>query len=223
MLKINLEKPIIDLSNVELNRLQYLYVKGYCSYNIKESDFEFGTNLINPMFTKSISLSISQLPIIPSNVLTIFQNLSELSILNGYLKQIPRGIFAEKNQLVSLTLNKCEIDSIEADAFINLKYLEKLNLDINQLKRLNKRIFSGLENLKEFTANQNKISSIDNDTFDSLVQLVKLELKSNEIGKINLDKLINLEHLDLKENGFLLDVKPQIFTKLSKLKNFYFS
>ena len=93
-------------------------------------------------------------------------------------------LFFDLTQLVYLDLSsKNRIESIEENAFSNLKNLANLDLSFNSLSMLNPKSFIGLENLKIFELSCNNLKYLDQSLFNFICNTVsnKLDLLLNQL------------------------------------------
>ena len=87
--------------------------------------------------------------------------------------------------LRSLTLNFCEIKSIEAEAFFNLIKLEKLDLSGNKLTLLEAVHFEYVPSLRYLDISFNEIRAIDDIIFYNLQKLENFYFDYNNVWTLS--------------------------------------
>lgn len=130
---------------------------------------------------------------IPEAIRTNLVNLRSLKLIDLNLSQLKDHSFAKFRKLESLSMIKCNLHSLGADAFVSLTNLRYLNLDQNQL-------------------NDSSWPSLSN----YLPQLETLSLSQNQFNSLKRTRITGLKHLDLSSNG-LQYVESNIFHSLEKL------
>ncbi|KAM6182677.1 toll-like receptor 4 [Erethizon dorsatum] len=112
--------------------------------------------------------------------------------------------FSSFPELQVLDLSRCEIQTIEDDAYWGLNYLSTLILTGNPIQNLAPRAFSGLLSLQKLVAVEINLSSLENFPIGHLRTLKELNMAHNLIHSFKLPQyfsnLTNLEYLDLSNN-----------------------
>ncbi|XP_044765354.1 slit homolog 1 protein-like [Coccinella septempunctata] len=115
------------------------------------------------------------------------------------------GPFLSQLSLLTLDISNCGLKSIHRDFFANLTSLSDLDISNNPLGSLQDGIFEPLASLESLKMNNCNLSFISNKVFEPFENLKHLELDNNNFHKTNwilvLDKLIRLEHLNLRNSG----------------------
>lgn len=120
------------------------------------------------------------------------------------LRSIGSHSFHNFSELEVLDLSRCEIQSIEDDAYEGLYNLSTLILTGNPIQSLGSGAFHGLSSLKMLVAVETKLASLENFPIEHLTTLEKLNVAHNLIHSFKLPEyfsnLPNLKHLDLSNN-----------------------
>ncbi|XP_013212219.2 toll-like receptor 4 isoform X3 [Ictidomys tridecemlineatus] len=100
--------------------------------------------------------------------------------------------------------SRCEIQTIEDDAYEGLHNLSTLILTGNPIQSLGTGAFHGLSSLRTLVAVETKLASLGNFPIEHLTSLEKLNVAHNLIHSFKLPEyfsnLPNLKHLDLSSN-----------------------
>jgi Leucine-rich repeat (LRR) protein len=135
------------------------------------------------------------------------------------LKHIPLHIPIHVN---FLTLNWCNITSLEEDSFISrgLTDIKYLRVKYCGLETIDFGAFNGLTKLRKLSMSGNKISEIIPRTFEKMSLLQELDLTNNRLQYLEVDVfvgLVNVRYLYLNGNK-LQYVHPDLFVGLPNLK-----
>ncbi len=117
--------------------------------------------------------------------------------------KLEKGKLDRFYKLLAFNLESVGIQSIETNAFQNLKVLENLMLDGNDLKIILNGTFNGLISLKCLQLENNFIETIMPDTFLQLKNLEKLYLSYNMLKFLNkdiLNGLLSLTFFEVEKN-----------------------
>lgn len=192
--------PNIEKLTVKLDSFSFEYVKAenklsICLRSINDIDF-------SPFYP--ITNEIEKLHITDSNidsgklirVFRHFRNVSDLSICESDITQIENGTFDGLPNLRSLSLHyNRDLETIDYDAFANLKQLEHLSLSHNFIQSLDNRVFSYLVSLETLNLIENGIESLDENIFSSLENLRHLYLGSNKYELLDHRLFVGLGNL----------------------------
>lgn len=156
-------------------------------------------------YITQVTLGISNLTTIPSDLFTLLPNLhtltaradiqsissdqfvnaTKLAILdfgfNNRLTILETNLFKFMPQLEYIDFGFNQIADIESMAFDGLFKLKKLYLEANLLSALNNETFYGADNLQLLDLSRNEIAEIDEETFGQLGQLKQLSLSRNQL------------------------------------------
>ena len=109
-----------------------------------------------------------------------------IMIFNSNLRQIPPRAFAKyAGSLQSLSIHKCQIGSIHADAFDSLFSLKKLSLPNNNIKEVKEEWFKDLAKLEQLDLSFNQIDRIQPVIFSKLLLLKRLDVRENRLTCLN--------------------------------------
>lgn len=158
------------------------------------------------------------------NNLNMFANAKHLEKLdlsfNTTLIQIKKQIFQNLACLVELNMESNQIDTLEPEAFANLKKLKVLNLKHNNLGRISKELFRTNHHLEELDLSHNQIKELPINLLLGLKSLRRLNLSHNQVSTLRRGVLTNGRHLrelDLSSNR-LERLQPDCFSGLTRLK-----
>ena len=190
------------------------------SSRIKMDAFDYFPNLKTLQFNRE-----NDYLFLDDNVFSRLNKLVTLE-LKFRIGQIREKMFVGLSNLQKLTLQGCNLNSIEEGSFRDLVKLETLDLSRNSnLSEITSKMFDGLRNLKRLLLNDCKINSIKSDTFKTFSELEKLNLSSNQIENIdsNTFKGLNqLIYLDLS-GCQIKSIDDDAFSHMENLKYLYLS
>lgn len=139
---------------------------------------------------------------IPDNIPPTTKNL-DLSF--NPLKSLSSHSFSNFSELQVLDLSRCEIETIEDDAYQGLHQLSILILTANPIWSLAPGSFFGLSSLQNLVAVEINLASLENLPIGHLITLKNLNVAHNLIHSFKLPEyfsnLTNLEHVDLSNNN----------------------
>jgi Leucine-rich repeat (LRR) protein len=145
-----------------------------------------------------------QVDFIPIQIFSEFQNLNGLYLYQSNLpSKINPGFFTKDFDKVEyLGIQKCNLQSIDQNAFEHLSNLKWLCLRENEIKSLSNLIFKNSPNLVYIDISSNKIGSVNPVLFRNLSNLKYIEAEGNDCIKINLGcETCSLSQSDL-DRGF---------------------
>ncbi|XP_048247334.1 protein toll-like [Haliotis rufescens] len=130
--------------------------------------------------------------------------LQMLSLEGCNLESLQPGVFYEVDGLQYLNLAQNQLESIPPGLFQKASELRKLELQGNKLTELQAGVFQGLHDLVRLDLSNNGLSLLGDRLFDGLFKLEKLDLKNNKLTHINSNAfsklLVNLKVVDLENN-----------------------
>ncbi|GFN84378.1 leucine-rich repeat-containing protein 4 [Plakobranchus ocellatus] len=138
-----------------------------------------------------------------------FKGLTELRVLHldwNRIKRIPKNVFngADLPQLINVTLEKNDLESIESETFSNMSHLDAIDLSRNMITHISQDAFNGLPILSKLDLSHNLLTStawvIGN--ANSLQSLQWLNIQNNRLKALPTNTLASLPkistlHLDL--------------------------
>ncbi|MEI6243163.1 MAG: leucine-rich repeat domain-containing protein, partial [Chlamydiota bacterium] len=142
-------------------------------------------NLPTVQAITSLYLSNAGLTQIPAEI-SLFTNLTHLSLSQNAIKHIPTNIFQRLIQLQWIDLCYNQIQVLPPTLFQGLIQLRMLCLHYNQIQVVPPPLFQGLIQLQALYLYNNQIQHIDPTTFQGLIQLRTLFFNNNPIEGINL-------------------------------------
>ena len=153
-----------------------------CGYIKDGFNFELIKNLPNQLDELSILIPFIDY----ETILKIlnghnYSNLKSLVIAYSNIKRIEKKFMVRFPSLSKFCMVKCNVETIEDDAFSQLKELIVLDLRENLLERLYKRDFSQLVNLEYINVRKNRIEFIENGIFSHMTKLGLISIRENKI------------------------------------------
>ncbi|CAF1016416.1 unnamed protein product [Brachionus calyciflorus] len=243
LIEANFTNQIIDLSQVELNKLESTGIETQFFDEISASDFANLKTTVNLDSIKTFFFRNDLITYIPDDLFSCFKNLFSLTLKVTDIECLS-NVFQMEN-LIELDLSGCNLSRLKDNIFNDLKNLKNLNLSFNRLKTFNKKTFNGLVNLEILNLNKNQIHSFEKNALSNLKKLKNLLIEKNKIlhlthgmfsGLNKLEKLsLNgkeiktidqrvfqqcriMEVLDLSENKFSQELHPFLFRFNKNLK-----
>jgi Leucine-rich repeat (LRR) protein len=144
---------------------------------------------------------------------------------NNSFPVIDDRFFNKSKNLVGLWLSQCDIETVEENAFSNLKVLSVLDLSSNKIKNLHKNTFRELANLTEILLYRNQIETIPEKLFEGNGKLKELQMQKNKIKKIPIgvfDALTELKWLLMGANELVI-IHRSTFEQNKKLEKLWLS
>ena len=153
--------------------LRRLFIRG----KIKD-DFNF--DLFKNLSNQLVHLEIDIANIDYKKIQKLFKghNFSKLKVLDirhCTIRRIETKFIQQFPILMAIRMSDCKVETIEDDAFLNLKELLVLDLRHNLLKSLYKRHFSNLTNLVYFIVVKNRLEFIEDGIFSDMKNLKVVE------------------------------------------------
>jgi hypothetical protein len=139
---------------------------------------------------------------------------------NNKFPEIDGKMFRNMTNLTELTLYNCSIESIDQNAFTNLKALETLRLADNKLTKLDENIFRNLVNLRDLNLIQNQITELPQNLLKNSRNLTYFWMGENKIQEIPrgfFDNFTELGWISLNKNELEV-IHQNTFKKNRKLK-----
>lgn len=161
-------------------------------------------------------IQLSNISLIPDAIYNEFLELTTLVLTSNDLTGFKTGICGK---LQNIWAHSNELQTLQANSFINCEKLIILQLEKNQIGIIETDAFAGLGNLKELTLYDNKLKNLDADTFKGLNSLVRLSLYKNEIKTLDnlvFENLKYLNSLDLGSNQ-IASIDKSLFNALAFL------
>ena len=122
---------------------------------------------------------------------------------NELTDKLPRKLFVETGELLSLDLSKNKLREVEGLTFYGLRKLRTLRLRRNRIGVLGDGCFFGLERLENIHLDHNNVTSINKKWTYGLANLKRLTIAHNQISRIAAETwkvCESLEDLDLTHN-----------------------
>ena len=127
-----------------------------------------------------------------------FPNLSRLNISYSGMTRLERKLFNSSMPLLRFlnVSSNCLLETIDHDAFSDLKQLDFLHLSNNSIDSLDKKLFSGLFRLENLYLNRNRLKNLDANIFSDLKSLKRLWLSGNQLEILDAKSFVGLENLN---------------------------
>ncbi|GBP08158.1 Protein toll [Eumeta japonica] len=167
---------------------------------------ELPSSLLSPLRKlKKLTLFSNKFSSLPSNLLLNNQELDTIIIFNNDVKlmQLPRAFLGNLPKLQQSYIQRCGLEAIPYDVFVNSSQLTNISLAYNELKALPEAVFNDQINLLDLDLSNNKIRSLPYKLFSSLVRLERLKLEYNELEEISsatFSSLLSLTYLNMERN-----------------------
>lgn len=189
-----------------------LSLVNWCSlYGIENIPHLQKKELVKSLDIKGRMGSFYKLPHLTTNKYGPFEQLDQLTSVNfSFVKlyKIDSYLLQGLKNLECLTVNECEINYIDSDAFKDLKSLRYLNLNANKLGTIKDNIdlvklataLQSCKTLSTLNLSNNDITKLNNLFVGRLSALKTLILAGNKISEIELNSFegsFNIEHIDL--------------------------
>ena len=220
----NIEELHFTFDILRFNMLKKSFTISYLGHE----DFDFAS--IHTFCNQIEKLEINKSTFYSSELISFcqnFTNLFELNIHDFNIDKVEKKLFDGLSNLRSLSLCYNYFQTIDFDAFSNLKKLVKLDLKLDliyiEFEPLDKRTFSELVNLE--VLNLKGIKSLDENIFSNLKNLRELNLRSNELERLDhklFDGLVSLYELYLPDY-YLKYFDSRILDNLHRLKKIFLS
>ena len=192
--------PNIEKLTVKLDAFLFDYVKTEKKLSISlhsVDDIDFFP--FYPITNEIEKLQITDSKIDSGKLVRVFRhfrNVSDLSICESDIAKIENETFNGLPNLLSLSLHYNRyLETIDHEAFSNLKQLQHLSLSHNFIHSLDNRVFSGLVSLETLNLIENGIESLDENIFSSLENLRRLYLGSNKYELLDHRLFVGLGNL----------------------------
>ncbi|XP_018576426.1 chaoptin-like [Anoplophora glabripennis] len=236
-------EPRIDLSNSSVKDISPHYFKNLRTFSLNLSSNHIAL-IKNKVFLNSsiriLDLSSSNIEIIECSafenlvaevirlkgnkleiVNDIFDgvNVKELDLSFNLFKVMKNHSFVNCRGLVFLNLERCLIERIEPEAFLDLNELQHLTLAYNKLLILEANSFNNLP-IRRLILKGNKIDTIRNNAFTNLSNLKELNL--SKLGLRNVESyafynLSRVETIDLSYNNIAI-IPHYLFIDVDNLR-----
>ncbi|XP_068625331.1 protein toll-like [Battus philenor] len=152
-----------------------------------------------------LTLFSNNFSVIPENLFSQNKLLSTLIILNNNvkIKELPKSLLGNLPNLKQVHIQRCGIEKLSYDVFINSSRITNISLAYNEIKTLPESIFNDQINLLELDVSFNNLKKLGTKLFSSLVRLERLNLRCNSISEISgsiFSPLISLQYLNMERN-----------------------
>nr|XP_057944704.1 immunoglobulin superfamily containing leucine-rich repeat protein 2-like [Doryrhamphus excisus]XP_057944705.1 immunoglobulin superfamily containing leucine-rich repeat protein 2-like [Doryrhamphus excisus] len=132
-------------------------------------------------------------------------NVATVSLSANKIHLVPRGIFDNVTQMMSLWMAHNEIVAIQPGSLKSLVHLRNLDISHNKLADFPWGDMQNLTRLQLLKMNHNEMVSLPRDALANLKDLRSLQLNNNKLLTISegtFDSLTSLSHLQLFNNPF---------------------
>ena len=122
---------------------------------------------------------------IDSNSFRLLTNLKHLNLAWNKCPNLSRSRLTDLNNLETLSIDCCSINSIEAHTFHELTNLKILDLSWNRIHALSRPQMTGLGNLVRLDLHECTMTRIEKDTFQEMKALKDLDLSFNQFDEFS--------------------------------------
>ncbi|XP_054627371.1 immunoglobulin superfamily containing leucine-rich repeat protein 2-like [Dunckerocampus dactyliophorus] len=132
-------------------------------------------------------------------------NVATVSLSANKIHLVPRGIFDNVTQMISLWMAHNEIVSIQPGSLTSLVHLRNFDISHNKVADFPWGDLQNLTRLQLLKMNHNEMVSLPRDALANLKDLRSLQLNNNKLLTISegtFDSLTSLSHLQLFNNPF---------------------
>lgn len=197
-IKITLSCKNGDMGECKVEGLKVTFPNTIIEQANQENGNPFDENALK------LTIEVQQTLFLPTNIGTIFPNITELSVIASGLFAISPNVFENLKNLKSLIMTDNKMRELPSKVFAALaEALENLALPFNKIEIIAHDAFAGLKNLLTLKLNDNIIVAIDGKLFKDLVKLVELFLQNNKLKFIAascLSPMVQLTLADLSNN-----------------------
>jgi Leucine-rich repeat (LRR) protein len=156
----------------------------------------------------------------------LLRSITELYIADNNITSLKKDSFISTGltELEKLSLERCELRTIEFGAFNGLSSLSYLSLSFNKISEIVPGTFEKMSRLEDLHLRFNKIRHLEIDVLSGLVNLKFIDLMGNEFQYLHPDLFVglpNLELLDLDYNSHLKIPTDRHFINSPPLKRLY--
>jgi hypothetical protein len=151
------------------------------------------SEIVDKTKIKNVKIESQIILFLPTNLATIFPQITSLTVSSSGLIQIDGTAFDGMNNLTSLTLTRNNIREISSSTFANLGNLVNLDLSFNKLEKFEKNVLDSLKKIESLNLSSNKIFMLPNGSFAKLFNLKSIFLSNNLLIKLSID-LFALNH-----------------------------
>ena len=124
-----------------------------------------------------------------------FPCLKLLSISKSNIRKVTKKFIDQFPMLRELYINHCNLETIEDNAFSNLKHLVRLDLNTNFFVTLKKQYFPKLINLQYLILKYNRIEYIEKNVFSNLKNLKAIDLRENKLSVLDRETFVGFPYL----------------------------
>ncbi|XP_076334736.1 leucine-rich repeat neuronal protein 1-like [Tachypleus tridentatus] len=183
------------------------------------------TNFDNkmPFLPRLLELNLSNNQIKQLGRISIFQNLTELRLLDlskNKFRSLFNGVFCSLHKLETLIIADGHLKFIDKHVFDDMKMLKHLNLKGNSIHSMSISWFYDLKNLEVLELDNNEIFYLNSDTFSVVNNLLYLSLSHNRIRGISKNAFMGLRSLKtlLLNHNYVTNVPSVALQPMKQLK-----
>ncbi|CAH1382715.1 unnamed protein product [Tenebrio molitor] len=167
---------------------------------------------------KHLHLDNNDLKTFPSDLFAEGNDLNTLSVMHNHISRIPAGAFKELVKLKELDLRGNKIAEIKREVLEPLKNLTALHLQNNQIRYIVDTTFPP-SRLRVLSLMENKIESLDQGAFAMMPSLRHLYLSNNRLVHLKNGTFFNLTRLLMLtlDDNFIKTIEYGVFTDIPNL------
>ncbi|KAG5880968.1 hypothetical protein JTB14_018697 [Gonioctena quinquepunctata] len=153
--------------------------------------------------TQTLTISWSDIPILPSAAFREFSTITILRMDNVHLEQLKPGAFNSLHLLEQLYLQGNELTYIGPGIFNSLSNLEILDLSNNMIRNISEASLTGMIYLKQLNLSLNRLVDFKSSILDeNPIKLKNIDLSFNLLSHFDIQTgSMNIESLNLSSNN----------------------
>lgn len=168
----------------------------------------------NSSFILEVSVSLSSIPVLTSDICNTFHNIKTLDLDKNSIEFITNNAFHDCAQLKNLHLENNLIVEIKPSTFKYNTALSNLQIQNNRLSRIENGLFKYTTELRFLNLDRNNLTCISKMVIRSWENIEILSLEHNQLLDVNLEEIVHymkeLKMLKINGNNFYCERLQQI-------------
>jgi hypothetical protein len=165
---------------------------------------------------KNVKIESKIILFMPTNLATIFPQISSLTVSSSGLIQIDGEAFNGMNNLITLNLSRNNIREISSSTFANLRNLVNLDLSFNKLEKFEENVLDSLKKIESINLSSNEIDMLPTGFFTKLLNLKSIFVSNNQLVKLSSNLFAPNHQIDVfhADNNKLQFIDRKIFKRM---------